>query len=305
MNAIDHLRLGRSLRDAGRLADAIENIRRAVAADPSLAEAHRSLSDLIVHQSFDEDMLMMERLWLAGRPAQRVHAGFGLAKALCDIGEHEKSVVTYRDVNRLQARLRPFDLDRARQSIRATTAYFRDAATPQSSGRGKTLVFVIGLPRSGKSTIERELAATEGAFASGESSLLAKLAEATADFDVIGREYERAATHVAGTRTIVNSSPNWKLVGHIRHSLPAARVIHAVRGGAEHRIAMLQKHFAFSHGYTNSPAMLLDYETLHRDMMAFWHSIYPGFISDQRAAGPSIPSGQVGAWLKLEPALFD
>lgn len=247
----------------------------------------------------------MQHLCLTGQPIQRVHAGFGLAKALCDIGEHDRSVKNYLEANLLQSVLRPFDMDQALGDLSATRAFFAALPPPPASGRGRALTFVIGLPRSGKTTIEHELTQTENAFASGESSLLTRLANATDDFEVIGREYERAADAVAPGRGLINTSPNWTLVGFMRHALPETRVIHAVRGGPEHRIALLQKHFASGHGYTNSPSALLTYEEAYRDAMAFWEALYPGFIVRRRAGGDPLPAGQVAAWRKLAPALFD
>lgn len=247
----------------------------------------------------------MQRLSEAGQTMQRVHAGFGLAKAYCDIGEHDKSVRAYLEANLLQSVLRPFDLDRSLGQLAETRDFFAGLTAPPRSGRGRDLAFVIGLPRSGKSSIEQELAKAEGAFPSGESRLLLKLADATDDFDVIGREYERAAAVLAPGRLLVNASPNWTHVGHIRHALPEARVIHAVRGGPEHRIAMLQKHFASGQGYTNTVSSLLAYEAAYRDMMAFWETLYPGFVVARRATGNGLPPGQLAAWSRAAPALFE
>lgn len=259
---------------------------------------------MVDHHRYDAEISAMEHLWETGADEDRVHVGYGLAKALCDIGEHPRSVATYLGVNALQLQLTPgFDLEIDRRRCHSFMAMLRDL--PKQGSGGADHVFAFGLPRSGKTSIARELVATGGGYVADEPLTMWRLVmEHPRNTATIAREYTRFITSLTEHRPIIDTLPAWELVGHISRALPDARLIYAQRGGVDHRIALIEKSFGRRHLYACAPASILEMEELHGEVMRFWRS--------QIEVEPMQPShfhppnhGQREAWLQAVPSFAE
>ena len=88
----------------GRLDDAAQNFRRALALEPRHGEWHRMLSGIVRHKTRDADIDAMQGLYghAAVPENDRLHLAFGLGKALGDIGEHAEAFPYFLEGNRLK-----------------------------------------------------------------------------------------------------------------------------------------------------------------------------------------------------------
>ena len=295
-----HYRLGRALYQFGRLDDALAAYRRALALRPAYGEAQFHLAHMIRHSAADAELAAMTALF--GDPAapleDRIYAGFGLGKALADLGEHAESITAYESANALRRPRLDVSLAAAEAEFSFVSGMFRGVPESMLAGgyRDEAPIFVVGLPRSGKSTIEAILALHTDVHAGGELRLLSQLVDrsglgqaanaadiAPQRFVDLGADYARHIRELApgGKRVTDTMPPNFRLIGLIRAALPEARIIHCVRDPAEHCIAIFEKYLTRGgYDYAADLAELAAYHRAYRQLMADWHALFPGFIHD-------------------------
>ena len=261
-----HRSLGRAYRAAGRLDDAVASYRRALALDPRDAESFRMQSLILRRATHDDDMEAMAGLLREPGLSddQRAELNFALGKGYDDIGDHARSFDHYVRGNTLQRRQAPFSIEAAEREFAALERLFGavPGSLPPPTAPGSGPIFIVGLPRSGKSSLEGMLGRHRLTYKGGELPLLANqvaevwrqygLAAPSAllaaippsAFAAIGANYLREAGKLAAPPLVViDTMPlNFRHIGFIAMALPGARILHCVRDPLEHSVAMFQKY---------------------------------------------------------------
>ena len=301
-----HRALGRAYRTSGDLERASASIRRALEIVPSDAESWRLLSEVLRRRSRDADVLEMERLLEASTPGsdERMHLGYALGRALDDIGEFPRSLACFTEANTIRRRAGEFSIEQARRDLQAIQRLF-EQPVPERLLRGgftdDAPIFILGLPRSGKTTLEGMLDRHPDIYGAGELRLLNKLssdliirhgltaADASldrvpeTDFVAMGAEYSRYIRQLSPfPSVIIDTMPqNFRTIGFIRLALPRARVIHCCREPQQHAIALFQKYFARGgYEYTCDWRELTTFFALYLDLMRTWNTAFPGFLHE-------------------------
>ena len=294
-----HLRRGRALYHLKRLPEAAAALRRAIELDPRFGEPQLHLSYMVRHDSRDAEVAALSQLFgdASAPPEDRVFAGFGLGKALTDIDQHEAAIAAYTAANALNRQMVVKLPEHATAELSRDIARFEGVAAPRSDGGfyEATPIFVVGLPRSGKTTVETILSRHPAIEGVGEIPTLARLvgelkaevgdtpiAEIPSDrFTELGRAYMREAQSLAaaGMRIVDTLPSNFRSIGYIRLALPNARIIRSLRPAPEHVIAIYEKYFT-SAGYewSNDLIELSAYHVAYVEQMAGWHRLFPGRI---------------------------
>ena len=298
-----HYWQGRALYKLGRLEEALAAYQHALQLRPGYGEVHFHAAHMRRWSADDAGIAAMEAVY--ANPVapidDRVYAGFGLAKALCDIGDHARSVTAYISVNALHRPRLNFSLAAVEADFTRLGELFSAAGSGahESDAEDYAPIFVVGLPRSGKSTIESILARHPDVHAAGEQRLLSRLVDrygtgGPEGLRQIGAEYARAGRELGGGKRIIDTMPpNFRLLGFIHAALPKARVIHCVRDSGDHAVAIFEKYLPRS-GY-DFAADLSDitvYLRAYRSLMARWHNLFPGFILDVNL--PTLWGGAAG-----------
>jgi len=228
----------------------------------------------------------------AGDPAE-IPLCFALAKEREDLGEHAASFAALKrgaDArrHRLQYRVED-DLDTMRRIAAAFDAGFfaRDHAGHDDARP----LFVVGLPRSGTTLVDRILASHGAVTSRGESTdfaqALVRLIGAVRDkaelvhrstridFAALGRAY--CATLPAGAAVrIVDKTPNNALyLGAIVAALPQARIVHVRRDPMDNCYAMYKTLFRMAYPFSYDLDDLARYWLGHAALMAHWRALLP------------------------------
>lgn len=294
-----HLRRGRALYHLNRLTDAAAALRRAIELDPRFGEPQLHLSYMVRHESRDAEVEALGKLFAdASAPIEdRVFAGFGLGKALADIDDHEGAIAAFTEANALNRTMVVRSPGRAAAELASDIARFEGVSAPRADGGfyEATPIFVVGLPRSGKTTVETILSRHPAIEGVGElptmSRLVGQLKSEVSDtpiaeipsnrFTELGRAYMREAQSLAaaGMRIVDTMPSNFRNIGYIRLALPNARIIRPVRSAPEHIIAIFEKYLT-SLGYEWSSDLdeLSAYHAAFSEQMAGWHRLFPGRI---------------------------
>lgn len=277
---------------------------------------------------------------------QRIRSGFpraqdeaatlyGLAKELEDLGEHERSFAALaKGADKQRSTMPHYDVAAECASLQAIQdAYDAEAmAAPTEGCDDEGAIFIVGMPRSGTTLVERVLSQSGKVVSAGELMDFGRLlgdatqkvidadpaqtqarASLKIDFAALGREYMRGAREAAGgsARFIDKLPVNYLYCGMIAKALPNARIIHLVRDPLDSCYGVFKTLFFTAYSFSYDLEELGDYYIAYRRMMAHWHAVLPGRILDVRyedlVADPQAQGHRIYEWCGLEwdPAVLD
>lgn len=292
----------------GRLDDAERDYDRAIALRPDDHEAYINRSELRKQTAERNHVQAMERMITAGIRDWRgeVQIRYALAKEYEDLGQHAES---WRHLAR-GARVRREHLQYDVQLDIDTVDWIIKAfpASPQESVRGcdsREPVFIVGLPRSGTTLVERILGSHSQVLAAGEMNHFAaalvaaaqartgkralprpELVAATRDLDfaALGADYLARARPLTGARPhFTDKMPlNYLYCGIIRRALPNARIIHVTRHPMASCYAMFKTLFKDGYPFSYDLEEIARYYAGYRRLMEHWRTTMPAHIHEIR-----------------------
>ncbi len=231
-------------------------------------------------------------------------ANFALAKELEDLMQYEESFAALERGAEAFRKTLPYDAASELASQEAIRRHFTRQAY-ESLGRGfedESPIFVIGMPRTGTTLVERMLGSHSQAVSIGEFTDfpmlfndMMRIAQASdsrtgsgtdlslrLDFRELGRRYVAAARQLAGDspRFIDKLPYNFLYCGYILAALPQARLVHLTRDPLDTCYAIYKTLFFRAYSYSYQLDELVDYFISYRKHMDHWHQVLPGRILD-------------------------
>ena len=292
----------------GALSDAEAHCDAALALNPSYGLAHYLRSDLRIQTADRNHVPQMEAAVAEKKlsPQDTVLLHFALAKEYEDIELHEHAFQHVEAGCALQHRTfgekhasGTAEIDRIIASH--TGSWIRSA--PPGHGAAAP-VFVVGLPRTGTTLVERIIASHPAMRSVGETSAFAAaLADAAtagksgADPSSLGRTYLEKASLIrlpVDARFVDKTLENYLHCGLIHVALPRAKIIMVQRRPMDACWAMYKAHFAGKFAFSYCQEELADYYLAYRRLTAHWkatlppHTLldinYEDIVRDQEAA---------------------
>lgn len=269
--------------------------------DPALWAAYDTRAQLrrqdVKHHHIDAlKALLAEH---ANEPEAVIHLCMALSRECDDLGRWNESFDYL-------ARAKKMDRDRAGYNPDSDALMFKllmehaPASAPTRSHAADTVpVFVVGMPRSGTTLVERILDSHPEIHGAGEldqfPNVLKRLSEnptplpldmdtiraaRTLDWQVLGREYLRSTTHARnGAAYFVDKLPhNFLYLGYIANALPQAPIICLRRHPMDVCLGNFRQRFGDRsplHGYANDLLDIGRYYVLFDQLMRFWKARYP------------------------------
>lgn len=229
---------------------------------------------------------------------------YALAKELEDIGEYNESFKYLMQGARLMRQALNYNEAAELASIRGIIAATKNITFEQPVGKTKPgPIFIVGMPRTGTTLVERILAQHKGVKSIGEFSLFPQLIAVMAneylesnqasvnslheavlhiDFAELGRRYRAAATQAAnGNTCFIDKLPvNFLYCGFIKKALPEAKIIHLCRNPMDSCYAIFKTLFVNAYSFSYNFDELANYYATYQQVMAHWHKVMPGQILD-------------------------
>ncbi|MGH8167032.1 MAG: sulfotransferase, partial [Woeseiaceae bacterium] len=230
-------------------------------------------------------------------------ANYALAKELEDLGRYEESVAALDTGARAYRSTLSYDSGAelaAHEGIRSAVS--SEALARLAPGyRDEQPVFIVGMPRTGTTLVERILSSHSRLVSVGEFTEFPRLygirlrdqvaqdtsaspAEASLDIDfaALGGAYCRAARELAGEApAFVDKLPyNFLYCGYILAALPNARLIHLTRHPLDTCYAIYKTLFFGAYSFSYDLDELASYYISYHRQMAHWHTVVPGRILD-------------------------
>lgn len=223
--------------------------------------------------------------------AARAAAEFALARLCAEAGDHAAQMARLERANALvDVVYDPWE-EAARVAAIRRHVGPTVLARPAAADRGRGLVFVCGLPRSGSTLAAQVIAAHPEAVSIGESQLFPQLLERaaaagypekTADFSdgflaELGRAYLDGLPDAArAARFVVDKElAKFRHLGLLHLILPGARIVHLRRDPMDVCFSVYAQNFP---GWpaTFRQETLAHFHHLHDEIMAHWAAALPG-----------------------------
>lgn len=298
-NAAFLYNLGAALQFIGDFESAASAFRRAIAIEPENIRAWSSLVLMQKQTADSNDIGVLEQLFakLTG-PDDRLHIGHALAKTYEDLGQPETAMAWLKDAKALKRQAITYDKVELDALFAAAAATARSPAVA-SGHLDPSPIFIVGLPRTGTTLLDRVLSShsdVDSAGELGDFSLEVKRAAGTPSAHVldaatlsaasglnlapVGQRYiERARRVVSDAPRFVDKMPLNVFYGAlILRALPNARVICVRRNPADTVLSNYRQLFAttFSHyNYAYDLAWTADYYARFDALVASFRKTLP------------------------------
>jgi tetratricopeptide (TPR) repeat protein len=274
-------------RMTGMLDKAEAHCDAAIAIDRHFSLAHYLRSDLRIQTADRNHVADMEALIGEGklsRPGE-VMLRFALAKEYEDLDNHARAfdhVEAGADLHRgsisYDAGAEIAEID---QIIRTQTRAWLDSRSPGFLAADP--VFVLGLPRTGTTLVERIIASHSAVASVGETGAFAvelRRAMKTASLDVadIGRRYVGSITAFRvppDQRFVDKTLQNYLYCGAIHAALPRAKIILIQRRPMDAGWAIYKAHFQGKFLFSYHQIELAEYYLAFRRLARHWKSVLP------------------------------
>jgi len=268
-------------------------------------EAYLNRSELRTQTRERNHIQQLQSLLAAGLPRWRAEVAlrYAIAKEYEDLGEYERSFQHLHSGARLRRAHLRYEVGNDVSTVEwIMDAYPAGVETASSSGASKAApIFIVGLPRSGSTLIERILGSHSKVYMGGElpqfalsvvaavnrnrstapltrQQLVAQ--SALVDFAALGQDYV-TRVNALGIRSdcFTDKMPlNYLYCGMIRRALPNARIVHVRRHPMAACYAIYKT--LFQDGYPSSYDLqeLGRYYLAYRRLMRHWSVTLPGAI---------------------------
>ncbi len=287
----------------GRIDEAETACDRAIAADPHDYEMLNLRSSLRRQTTDSNHVDALESLIETGcrdwRGAVQVH--YALAKEYEDLENYDAAFSALTEGGSLRRRNAKYDVNDDVKIFDAIGEAFTEDSMQAARGRGypsAAPIFVLGLPRTGSTLVERIISSHSSVVTAGELNDFAiemmrlvvaandgrqpdrlALPSATLDIDLreLGRQYlDAASARVDGAKRFIDKLPlNSLYVGLIFLALPNAKVVHVRRHPVDTCFAMYKYLFKNAYPFSYDLDDLATYYIAHHRLMTHWRRLLP------------------------------
>lgn len=293
--------LAASLIATGSIDEAELVLDRVIGLNPADFDAYRNRSTLRKQTAESNHIETMLQKLAEGplRPAGEAQLCFALSKELEDVGRYDEAfALLKRGADRRRSQMR-YRVESDLVAMERIAAVFdRSVFQRQAAGcpeRGP--IFVMGLPRSGTTLVDRILSSHSQVESLGEINDFAYALMRTAgggdkldlisrsagiDAQLLGRRYIDS-TRAYGRRAVrlIDKTPlNYLYVGLIHLALPRARIVHVRRNPMDSCYGMYRTLFRAGYPFSYDIDDLARYYIAYRRLMDHWRNVIPRAFLD-------------------------
>lgn len=293
-----HYALGRVLTDLGNIDEAIRHFEKTIRQQKTFGGAYDLLANSRKFTRDDKAFIdRAEAVLKQGMPARdRRSVHYALGKVYDDCMEWEKAFGHYRQANLLQKK--PFDIKLWETTFRKMKKVFNASSLARYRELGhpsQVPVFIVGMPRSGTTLMERIIASHPHAAGAGELPAFPEVSRFAAPSDDLKhyiKQVQQSLTrenvqqladrylHVLrqgredADRVVDKLPGNFFYIGMIATVFPKATIIHARRHPLDTGLSCYFQNFS-NISWANDLKMIGEIQNFTDDAMRYWQDVLP------------------------------
>lgn len=289
----------------GRIAEAEVEMESCLAMGPTFGRASLTLARVRRQTAASNHVQFIRSRLAAVEQGSEDHAAFEFAlhKELDDLGQYEEAWHALQRGNGVMRRRLGHDPSNERAIFDALVARFDTETAPAKEAipAGPVPIFIVGMPRSGTTLLERIIGNHSMVMPAGELADFPRQLRWAADlhghalvdlpllgacgrldFALLGRRYlDQTQWRAQGRRFYVDKlPPNFMLIGFIRRALPHARILHMVRDPMDVCFSNYRALFGDAYAYSYGLESLGHHHRQYLRLMQHWHRTMPGSVLD-------------------------
>ena len=302
--ASHHYNLAAVERYCGRLQEAAAALQRAIELNPEDADAYLLRSGLRTQTAEQNNIeSLQDAIRSASSNRSRVRLNFALAKELEDIGDYQQSFQALQTSTSLRRSVMKYTPQRDLQMLRRIReCYTAELVNEAGSGHvSAEPIFIIGMPRTGTTLVDRILGSHPAVKSAGElqnfasilmdlsrqhseriegSSLDAVQLSTLIDFEELGRKYVESTRPATGrTPHFTDKLPlNFLYAGLIKRALPKAKIVLLNRDPMDTIYAVYKTLFEGVYPFSYDLEELTEYYIEYSALVTHWREAMPGAI---------------------------
>jgi tetratricopeptide (TPR) repeat protein len=222
----------------------------------------------------------------------KINLYFALSKIYEDQEKLEESIKFMNLGNELQRKDLSFNFIKIRDYVNFLNKIYSkiNFKKIQQKKHGKNLIFIMGMPRSGTTLIEKVLSSHSKTCSAGEINILSsiflkelKSIDLNDDIslnkflekDIYNEYLSTLKNYNLNDEIIIDKSLNnfWYL-GLIKIFFPESKIIHSNRNKGENCLSIYKNHFDKQDAWQYDKKELSEYYDLHKDIMNYWYDIF-------------------------------
>ena len=289
----------------GELAEAESDYDRVIALKPDDYEAYKNRSELRTQSADRNHTSILEALLARGTEnwTGEVELRFALAKEYEDLGQYEQSFQQLERGSRLRRKYLRYEVTHDVATVDWIMEAFGELSAAPATGatREPGPIFIVGLPRSGSTLVDRILSSHTGVHAAGELPHFAlalvdgvrrqtcgvRLARrelvahsANTDFAALGSNYlARVRAGGIAAACFTDKMPlNYLYCGIIQRAVPNARIVHVTRRPMAACYAIYKTLFKEGYPFSYDLGELAQYYAAYQRLMRHWEAVLPGRV---------------------------
>jgi len=296
-------------RSLGELEAAEQNYDHAIRLNSADYESFKIRSDLRRQSPQRNHVAELQGLLETGIDDERgaIQIRYALAKELEDLGESRSSFEHLKAGADQRRATIQYDVARDLETMATIQDAFSAEVFTNANGGSDNAepVFILGMPRTGTTLVERILGSHSDVFAAGElnnfaAQLMVMLraanegkrisrddmvrSSASLEFKRLGEAYIQSTRPMTGhsLRFIDKMPLNFLYVGLIHLSLPNAKIINLYRDPVDTCYAIYKQLFVDAYPFSYDLEELARYYVAYSKLMEHWNAVLPGVIHTVR-----------------------
>jgi tetratricopeptide (TPR) repeat protein len=297
-----HYNLASVERFLGNIRDAHEAVSRCIELRPDDSDAHFLRAGLLTQTNVSNNVEALEAALARAedKPRHRVNLYFALAKELEDLGQYSRSFEYLSEGASMRRANMQYTPEKELQTMREIRdVYAADKFSGQIEGHvNAEPIFVIGMPRTGTTLVERILSSHSVVSSAGELQAFStelvkhckKVSEeglgvagslvgtsAAVDFTALGEDYIAATRARRGKSAFfVDKLPlNFLYAGLIHLALPKAKIVLLERDPMDTCYAVYKNLFEGAYPFSYDLEELANYFVEYQQLMDHWQKVMP------------------------------
>lgn len=289
----------------GDMSAAEKSCDRAIHLNPKDYEAHLLRSELRKQKTDNNHTDELEQIRGKEIPdwRGRVQICHALAKEYEDLGEYEKSFARLKEGADTRRKHMRYDVSGEEQTIEKIIQVYGPQLFDGSvaGDSNEESIFIIGLPRTGTTLVERILGSHSQVHSAGELNNFAQQLvvlsqqmsrdkqlsknelvsqSAKLDFSKLGKAYiDSTRPYTGHTKHFIDKLPlNYLYTGLIHLALPKAKIVHLARHPLDTCYAIYKRLFKDAYPFSYNLEDLGRYYVAYHKLMEHWYSVIPGKI---------------------------